>query len=122
MTKPLVLRGGRVLDPSQGRDEVADVIMSEGTVVGSGRNQGTPDGAGAVDDRRALWRRVEPRAGVLDPAVADEQVAPLVDALRRVDDAAAAEKKGSILVHHGCSGLWALGSRRMRSRPRAESS
>jgi dihydroorotase len=45
----MVLRGGRILDPSQGRDEVADLVIADGTVVGAGRNQGTPDGAEVVD-------------------------------------------------------------------------
>ena len=49
MTKPLVLRGGRVVDPSQGRDEIADLIVENGAITGSGRNQGAPDGAEIVD-------------------------------------------------------------------------
>jgi dihydroorotase len=43
--KPMVLRGGRVIDPSSGRDEVADVIIRDGRIEGVGRNQGVPDGA-----------------------------------------------------------------------------
>ena len=49
MTKPLVLRGGRVVDPSQGRDEATDLIIENGKVTGTGRNQGTPDGAEVLD-------------------------------------------------------------------------
>jgi len=47
--KPMVLRGGRVIDPSSGRDEVADVVIRDGRIVGVGRNQGAPDGADVHD-------------------------------------------------------------------------
>jgi len=49
VTKPLVLRGGRVVDPSQGRDEVADLVIENGKITGAGRNQGAPEGAEIVD-------------------------------------------------------------------------
>jgi dihydroorotase len=49
--KPVVLRGGRVIDPSRGFDEVADVVIQEGRVAGIGRNQGVPDGAEVLDAR-----------------------------------------------------------------------
>lgn len=47
--KPMVLRGGRVIDPSSGRDEVGDMVIRDGRVAGVGRNQGTPDGAEVHD-------------------------------------------------------------------------
>jgi dihydroorotase len=47
--KPLVLRGGRVIDPSSNRDEVGDVIIRAGRIAGVGRNQGAPDGAEVHD-------------------------------------------------------------------------
>jgi dihydroorotase len=47
--KPIVLRGGRVIDPASGRDEVADVVIRDGRIAGVGRNQGTPDGADVHD-------------------------------------------------------------------------
>lgn len=47
--KPMVLRGGRVIDPSSGRDEVGDVVIRDGRIAGVGRNQGTPDGADVHD-------------------------------------------------------------------------
>jgi len=47
--KPLVLRGGRVIDPSRGVDEVADVVIRDGRIAGIGRNQGAPDGADVQD-------------------------------------------------------------------------
>ncbi|HEX2778893.1 MAG TPA: dihydroorotase, partial [Gemmatimonadaceae bacterium] len=49
MTKPLVLRGGRVVDPSQGRDEVTDLVIENGKITGAGRDQGAPDGAEVLD-------------------------------------------------------------------------
>ncbi len=42
---PLMLRGGRVVDPANGRDEVCDVLIRDGRIEGVGRNLGTPDGA-----------------------------------------------------------------------------
>jgi dihydroorotase len=51
--KPVVLRGGRVIDPSRGFDEVADVVIRDGRIAGVGRNQGVPDGA-EVQDVRGL--------------------------------------------------------------------
>lgn len=47
--RPTVLRGGRILDPSTGRDEVGDLVIRDGHVDGIGRNQGTPDGAEVHD-------------------------------------------------------------------------
>jgi len=49
MTTPIVLRGGRVIDPSGGRDEVGDVIVENGKITGIGRNDGAPDGAEVID-------------------------------------------------------------------------
>jgi dihydroorotase len=49
MTKPLVLRGGRVIDPSQDRDEVGDLIIENGKIAGIGHNDGAPDDADVVD-------------------------------------------------------------------------
>lgn len=47
---PLVLRGGRVLDPASGRDEVADVVVNGGVVEGVERpGVRAPDGAEVVD-------------------------------------------------------------------------
>ena len=36
LSRPLVLRGGRVIDPSQGLDRVMDVAFADGKVVGAG--------------------------------------------------------------------------------------
>jgi dihydroorotase len=47
----ILLRGGRVVDPSRGQDEIADLYLLEGRVEGIGRNFGTPDGAMVVDAR-----------------------------------------------------------------------
>ncbi len=44
-----MLRGGRVVDPSQGKDEPADVVIRDGRIAGIGRGQGTPDGAEVLD-------------------------------------------------------------------------
>ena len=47
----ILVRGGRVVDPSRAQDEVADVYLTEGRVEAVGRNLGTPDGAMVVDAR-----------------------------------------------------------------------
>ncbi len=47
--KPLLLRGGRVIDPSQQRDEVGDVLLEEGKVEAFGRGLSAPDGAETLD-------------------------------------------------------------------------
>ncbi len=50
--KPLVLTGGRVVDPSRGIDEVGSLIIVDGRIAEAGPsalNQGAPDGAEIVD-------------------------------------------------------------------------
>ena len=47
--RPVLLRGGRIVDPSQNLDEVGDVLLRDGTIVGHGRNQGTPTDADVVE-------------------------------------------------------------------------
>lgn len=49
MTRPILLQGGRVIDPSQGRDEVANVLLMDGTVAAAGRDVQAPDGAQVID-------------------------------------------------------------------------
>ena len=48
--RPLLLTGARVIDPSQGLDQVADVLVRDGTIEAVGPGVGSPDGA----DVRAL--------------------------------------------------------------------
>jgi dihydroorotase len=45
----ILIRGGRVIDPSRGVDETADVMLQEGRVAGVGRNLGSPEGAQVID-------------------------------------------------------------------------
>jgi dihydroorotase len=45
----LLIRGGRVIDPASGRDELADVLLAGGKVEAVGRGLGTPDGAETID-------------------------------------------------------------------------
>jgi dihydroorotase len=47
--RPLLLRGGRVIDPAQQRDEVADVLLRDGRIVDVGAGLGSPDDAHAID-------------------------------------------------------------------------
>ncbi|MEJ7808787.1 MAG: dihydroorotase [Gemmatimonadaceae bacterium] len=41
--RPLLLAGGRVVDPSQSRDEIADVLLIDGRVAAIGANLSAPD-------------------------------------------------------------------------------
>jgi dihydroorotase len=45
LARPLLLRGGRIIDPATGRDETGDVLLVDGMVTASGGQLGTPDGA-----------------------------------------------------------------------------
>ncbi|MGH7482679.1 MAG: hypothetical protein ACRELV_11035, partial [Longimicrobiales bacterium] len=47
--RPLLLRGGRVVDPSQGLDEVRDLLLEDGVVRGVARGAGAPDDADVRD-------------------------------------------------------------------------
>jgi dihydroorotase len=47
--KPVLLKGGRLLDPSGQLDEVGDLLVEDGVIRTSGRSVGTPDGAEVVD-------------------------------------------------------------------------
>ncbi|MGH7530440.1 MAG: dihydroorotase [Gemmatimonadales bacterium] len=49
MTRPLLLQGGRVIDPGSGRDAVADVFIHEGKIAAVGRGLAAPDGADVRD-------------------------------------------------------------------------
>jgi dihydroorotase len=49
MTKPLLLRGGRVIDPGRGVDVVGDVLVMDGLIEATGLGIGTPDGAEVLD-------------------------------------------------------------------------
>jgi dihydroorotase len=50
----VLLKGGRVVDPSQGLDEVRDVLLVGGVVEGLGRGLSAPDGARIVDCKGLL--------------------------------------------------------------------
>jgi dihydroorotase len=43
------VRGGRVIDPASGRDEIADVLLLAGKVEAVGQGLGTPDDADVMD-------------------------------------------------------------------------
>ena len=49
MSRDLLLRGGRIVDPSQGIDAVGDVLLRNGKVEACGGSLGTPDGAETLD-------------------------------------------------------------------------
>ena len=47
--KPILIRGGRIIDPSQNVDEVGDLLLDKEGVRGRGKGVGTPDGAEIID-------------------------------------------------------------------------
>jgi dihydroorotase len=47
--RPLVVRGGRVIDPASGRDGIADVLLQHGKVEAIGQGLGAPDDAEVLD-------------------------------------------------------------------------
>jgi dihydroorotase len=49
--RPLVLTGGRVIDPSTNLDQTADVLIQDGKIMGIGPSIGRPDGAEVRDVR-----------------------------------------------------------------------
>jgi dihydroorotase len=51
MTPPLLLVGGRVVDPSRDLDETADVLIQDGRIAAVGAGQAAPPGATAQDVR-----------------------------------------------------------------------
>ncbi len=49
MSAPLLLKGGRVVDPSQNLDAVRDLLLADGKVVALGEGLDAPDGARTLD-------------------------------------------------------------------------
>lgn len=49
MTAPILFRGGRVVDPSQGLDEVTHLLVVDGRIAAIGRDIGSPDGAEVIE-------------------------------------------------------------------------
>jgi dihydroorotase len=47
--RPILIRGGRVIDPSRGTDGVADVYVQDGKIASVGRGMGNPDDALTID-------------------------------------------------------------------------
>src|SRR3989454_8286396 len=52
--RSLLLKGGRVIDPSRGFDQVADVLIQDGKIAAVGPGLGTPDGAEVRDVRNKV--------------------------------------------------------------------
>ena len=64
MTRPIVLRGGRVIDPSRDFDQTADVLIQDGRIAAVGVGLGAPDEAEVRDVR----------GGVVAPGLVDVHV------------------------------------------------
>ncbi|HEY9505575.1 MAG TPA: dihydroorotase [Gemmatimonadales bacterium] len=47
--RPILIRGGRIIDPSRGTDEVGDLFVADGKVQASGLGLGRPDDAQVLD-------------------------------------------------------------------------
>lgn len=46
---PILIKGGRVVDPSQGVDRIADLLLQDGVVCGMDRQIEPPDGTRVID-------------------------------------------------------------------------
>jgi dihydroorotase len=49
MPRPILLRGGRVIDPASGVDRPADLLLQDGKVEAIGQNLGRPDSAIVIE-------------------------------------------------------------------------
>jgi len=49
VNRPLLLKGGRVIDPSRDVDQVSDLLVQDGKVAGLGRGLGAPEGSAVRD-------------------------------------------------------------------------
>jgi dihydroorotase len=47
--RPILIRGGRIIDPSRNTDEVSDLILADGRVQAAGHDLGHPDDALVLD-------------------------------------------------------------------------
>ena len=47
--QPILIRGGRIIDPASATEEIADLLLSEGKILATGKNLATPDGAMTID-------------------------------------------------------------------------
>lgn len=54
MTRPILMTGGRVIDPSQRYDSVADLLLNDGMVTALGNDIGRPDDAVVLDCAGAI--------------------------------------------------------------------
>ncbi|MGK2963396.1 MAG: dihydroorotase [Gemmatimonadaceae bacterium] len=52
--RPILLKGGRVLDPSRNIDEIADVLVADGRIVSSSGNAGQVDDADLIDCKGSI--------------------------------------------------------------------
>ena len=49
MSEKLILKGGRVVDPSQDLNDMSDVLLVDGRVVSLGPSLDAPEGAQLID-------------------------------------------------------------------------
>jgi dihydroorotase len=47
--RPILLRGGRLIDPSQQLDETTDLLIQDGKIGAAGRSLGAPEGTEIID-------------------------------------------------------------------------
>jgi dihydroorotase len=75
MTRPLLLKGGRVIDPSNGVDQVADVLIQDGKVAAVGPGLAAPEGAEVrtVAGRVVAPGLVDVHVHVREPGNEDEE-------------------------------------------------
>ena len=94
MSESLAVRGGRVIDPANGLDAVADVLIADGRVASVGEGVGKEAreavdalaalvGAGIIPDASYIWWAIRP--SVANPTLELR----IADSCTRLDDAIA---------------------------------
>ena len=75
MAENLLIQGGRVIDPSSRRDEVADVLVEDGKVARIGQGLQAPPGAAVIDARGKIVMPglIDPHVHLRDPGFEDKE-------------------------------------------------
>jgi dihydroorotase len=74
--KPILLRGGRVIDPSRDIDQIQDVLIRDGTIAAVGTNLSAPDGADVRDVKGQIVAPglVDVHVHLREPGNEDEEI------------------------------------------------
>jgi len=101
LTTDLLLRGGRVIDPANDHDGIADVAIHNGRVVA----------VGAAAEELASKRQIDVRGAIVTPGFVDMHVHVYewVTNFGVPADAAGIQSGATTIVDQGSSGAWTFG-------------